>query len=56
MIVYNTTYHVDEADEQLFLNWIHEYYLPEVLKDGTLRNPRVLKVLGHHHDDCEDGH
>lgn len=56
MIVYNTTYHVDEADEQLFLNWIHEYYIPEVLKDGTLKNPRLLKVLGHHHDDCEDGH
>lgn len=56
MIVYNTTYHVDEADEELFLNWIHEYFIPEVNKDGTLKNPRVLKVLGHHHDDDEDGH
>ena len=56
MIVYNTTYHVDEADEQLFLNWIHQYLIPEVLKEGTLHNPRVLKVLGHHQDDGDDGH
>ena len=55
MIVYNTTYHVDEADEQLFLNWIHQYLIPEVLKEGTLRNPRVLKVLGHHRDDEDEG-
>lgn len=56
MIVYNTTYHVEEADEQLFLNWIHEYLIPEVLKEGTLKNPRLLRVLGYHQDEDEEGH
>ena len=26
----------------------------EVLKEGSLRNPRVMKVLGHHQDDGDD--
>ncbi len=32
MLIYNTTYHVEEGDEKNFLIWMQEYYLPEVEK------------------------
>lgn len=47
MLVYNTTYHVEEAHEKNFLIWMQEYYLPEVEKNGTLHTPRILRILSH---------
>ena len=50
MLVYNTTYHVEEGQEKYFLVWMQEYYLPEVEKHGVLKSPRILKVLSHRED------
>lgn len=47
MLVYNTTYHVEEGQEKYFLIWIQEYYLPEVEKHGALKSPRILRILSH---------
>lgn len=47
MLIYNTTYHVDDDQERYFLIWLQEYYLPEVAKDGALRAPRVSRILSH---------
>lgn len=47
MLVYNTTYHVEEADERNFLIYMTEQYLPQVEKEGTLKSPRILKILSH---------
>lgn len=47
MLIYNTTYQVDEGQEKYFLIWMKEHFLPEVEKHGTLRAPRILKVLSH---------
>lgn len=47
MLIYNTTYQVEEGQEKYFLIWMKEHYLPEVEKDGTIRSPRILKVLSH---------
>lgn len=30
MLIYNTTYHVEEGQEKFFLAWMQEFYLPEV--------------------------
>ena len=30
MLIYNTTYHVEEGQEKYFLTWMQEFYLPEV--------------------------
>lgn len=37
MLVYNTTYHVEDGQEKYFLIWMREFYLPEVEKGGMLR-------------------
>lgn len=47
MLIYNTTYQVDEGQEDSFLIWIKEFYLPEVEKGGMLRSPRIVRVLSH---------
>ena len=36
MLIYNTTYQVEEGQEDNFLIWIKEFYLPEVEKAGAL--------------------
>lgn len=47
MLIYNTTYQIDEDQEDNFLIWIKEFYLPEVEKAGILHAPRLLRVLSH---------
>lgn len=47
MLVYNTTYHVEDEQEKYFLIWMREFYLPEVEKGGMLRLPRILRILSH---------
>jgi len=47
MLVYNTTYHIEDGNEKNFLIWMQEYYLPEVEKKGMLHTPRILRILSH---------
>lgn len=47
MLIYNTTYQVEEGQEDNFLIWIKEFYLSEVEKNGLLRAPRLVRVLSH---------
>lgn len=47
MLIYNTTYHVEEDQEKYFLIWMQEVYLQEVEKTGLLKAPRIVKVLSH---------
>lgn len=47
MLIYNTTYHVEEGQEKYFLIWMQEYYLPEVEKYGALHVPRITRILSH---------
>ena len=36
MLIYNTTYHVEEGQEKYFLTWMQEFYLPEVVGDAGI--------------------
>ncbi len=45
MLIYNTTYHIEENLAKNFLIWIKEVYLPEVEKRALLRSPRILHIL-----------
>ena len=47
MLIFNTTYHLEEENEQLFLIWMQEFYLPAIEKDGRLKNPRISRILSH---------
>ncbi len=46
MLIYNTTFHV-EGEELLspFLTYMRDVYLPVVLRNGHLRNPRFVRLL-----------
>ena len=47
MLIYNTTYHVEEGEDKNFLIWMQEPYLPAVEKNGTLYAPRIARILSH---------
>lgn len=50
MLIYNTTYQVDDDINENFLIWIRECYIPEIEKNGILKNPRICRVLSHRED------
>ncbi len=50
MLIYNTTYHVEEELDRNFLIWIRECYIPEVKKQGMLEAPRLARLLSHQED------
>ncbi len=50
MLIYNTTFHVEEELDRTFLIWMRECYIPEVEKQGLLRSPRLARVLSHRED------
>lgn len=52
MLIYNTTYNVEEGLEANFLIWLKEYYLSEVEKYAMLMNPRITRVLSHREEGC----
>jgi len=53
MLVYNTTYNIDEDVLSNFLIWLHEVYVPEIEKNGILSNHRLLRVLSHREENTE---
>ena len=42
MLIYNTTFQVDEDVHDNFMIWIKESYIPEVQKHGALKAPPHL--------------
>lgn len=47
MIVCNTTYHVDCDISGEFLDWMREYYVPQAVARGMVREPRLMRLMGH---------
>lgn len=47
MLIYNTTYHVEEEAVKNFLIWIREAYIPQVQKSDLLCHPRLYRILSH---------
>lgn len=50
MLIYNTTYSVEDEVHDNFLIWMKESYMPEVEKEGTLKSPCLCRLLSHQHD------
>ncbi|MCR5393917.1 MAG: DUF4286 family protein [Bacteroidales bacterium] len=46
MLIYNTTFHVEEAQLQAFLCFIKDEYFPAVTASGHLSRPRLVRLLG----------
>ncbi len=47
MLIYNTTFQVDDEVQSNFIIWIKECYIPEIEKTGLLKQPRLCKILSH---------
>jgi hypothetical protein len=44
MIVYNTTFHIDEEVAEEVLSYLRHQFIPDSIADGLLRQPRLLKL------------
>lgn len=53
MLIYNTTYALQEEDLPCFLVWVREKMIPAVHADGALSQGRLARILGH---EDEGGH
>ena len=45
MIVFNTTYHTDNARKEEFIQWLKSTYIPTVLEHGALQEPRLTRIF-----------
>lgn len=45
MIVFNTTYHADNARKEEFIEWLKAVYIPAVLGHGALQEPRLTRIF-----------
>lgn len=45
MLIYNVTVNVDESIEQLWLQWMNEDYIPEMLQTNLFQKARILRVM-----------
>ncbi len=45
MIVFNTTYHADNARKKEFIEWLKAVYIPTVLEHGALQEPRLTRIF-----------
>ena len=48
MLIYNTTFHIEDNVHNNFIIWLKECYIPEVNKSGILKSPKLCKILSHH--------
>lgn len=46
MLIYNTTFHVEEAQLQAFLCFVKDEYFPAVTTGGYMTRPRLVRLLG----------
>ncbi len=46
MLIYNTTFHVEEAVLQKFLCFVKDEYFPAVTEGGYLVRPRLVHLMG----------
>lgn len=50
MIIYNTTFHVNDEVEKMFLDFIRLQYVPLAIADGIMKQPVLSRVMGSAHD------
>lgn len=48
MILFNTTFHVEDEVHNEWINWVKETYIPTATESGLITDPLLCKVLNHH--------
>ena len=51
MIVFNTTFHVDEAVHEEFIEYMLQQYIPMATRSGVLTSPRLARIFGKEGDE-----
>lgn len=47
MIIFNTTYHVDDRVLADFITYLREEFVPKAIQDKEMTNPRLTRVMTH---------
>ena len=50
MIIYNTTFHIEECIQQDFIDYIRQHLIPQATKSGLLASPRFSRIFGEHEE------
>lgn len=50
MIIYNTTFHVEEEVRDMFLFFIQNKFVPQAIDSGLLFEPRLAHIYKQHDD------
>ncbi|MEG1186354.1 MAG: DUF4286 family protein [Bacteroidales bacterium] len=45
MIIFNTTYHVDDRVLDDFIKYLRNEFVPNAVQDKEMRNPRLTRVM-----------
>lgn len=53
MLIYNTTYHIENDEARNFVIWLHEVYIPRTEENGLLKKPRLTRILSHKEEESE---
>lgn len=48
MIIHNTTYHVENEMNSLFVLFLKEHYIPKATESGLFTDPRLLLIRSQH--------
>jgi len=51
MFVFNTTFHVDEALHEEFIEYMLQHFIPMSTQSGLLRSPRLARIFGKEDDE-----
>lgn len=50
MVVFNTTFHVEESLKEDFIEYMLQKFIPASTKSGILRSPRLAQIFGEEAD------
>ncbi|MDR1883151.1 MAG: DUF4286 family protein [Prevotella sp.] len=50
MIIFNTTFHVEDSVCNDYINYMKDIYIPEAVVDGSLSKPRFARIQAQHEE------
>lgn len=53
MIIYNTTFHIDNDSHHEFIDYLKKEFIPQSLASGLLTRARLSRILSQHVDEGE---
>ena len=51
MIIYNTTFHIEESIQHSFIEYVRQNVIPQATKSGLLTSPRFSRIFDVHEEE-----